>query len=72
MSENAVEKIRRITVSTNRQVYYLDLSTVKFITNGEEGESLIISEFIDKNDDTGTIFLSPTFKIHSVQYNLPF
>ena len=66
------EVLKYLTLSTNRQVYYLKIDTIHIIHLDPEAEPMIAAEFVDKSDDTGTIYFTPKFKIKSVQYDLPF
>lgn len=70
--EQQPEVLKYLTLSTNRQVYYLKIDTIHIIHFDPMAEPLIAAEFVDKSDDTGTIYFTPKFKIDTVQYDIPF
>ena len=65
-------KSKSVILTTSDRIYDLDISTIDFINNKGDGESVISAEFTDDNGDSGTILLSPLFDILSVTYDLPF
>lgn len=65
-------KSKSVILTTSDRIYDLDISTIDFINNKDDGESVISAEFTDDNGDSGTILLSPLFDILSVTYDLPF
>jgi len=65
-------KSKSVILSTSDRIYDLDISTIDFINNKDDGESVISAEFTDDNGDSGTILLSPLLEILSVTYDLPF
>ncbi len=65
-------KSKSVILTTSDRIYDLDISTIDFINNKDDGESVISAEFTDDNGDSGTILLSPLLEILSVTYDLPF
>lgn len=65
-------KSKSVILTTSDRIYDLDISTIDFINNKDDGESVISAEFTDDNGNSGTILLSPLLEILSVTYDLPF
>lgn len=65
------EIVRKIKISTNRQVYYILLGTVRFVNTGFE-PMFLKARFIDKNNETGMIFLTPKLEFIRVEYDVPY
>ena len=65
-------KSKSVILTTSDRIYDLDILTIDFINNKDDGESVISAEFTDDNGNSGTILLSPLLEILSVTYDLPF